>query len=177
MFPVVCYNDIVSSYDHISARSIRRRYAAVTFLYWFATALPMALSILLVQARGLTLTQVGLVLGVYSALIVLLELPTGGLADAVGRKRVALLAYALAALSSIALLLAFSFAAFLVAMGLYAVSRALSSGALDAWFVDALQAADPDVDLQPALAEVETVTLAALGAGALAGGALPGLFS
>jgi MFS family permease len=137
----------------------------------------LALSILLVQARGLTLTQIGLVMGVYSILIVLLELPTGGLADAVGRKRVALLAYALAALSSLALLFAFSFPAYLGAMALYAVSRALSSGALDAWFVDMLQATDPQVDLQPALAQIETVTLAGLGMGTLIGGALPRFFA
>mgnify|MGYP006173545855 CR=1 FL=1 len=40
-------------------------------------------------------------------------------------------------------------ATLLLAMVLYGVSRALSSGALDAWFIDALQAADPNVDLQP----------------------------
>ena len=167
----------MSSYDLTSTRSIRRRYAVVTFLIWFATALPLAVSVLLVQSRGLSLTQIGFVLGAYSLIIVLLEVPTGGLADAAGRKRVALVAHGLAVFSSLLLLLAFSFPAYLVAMGLYGVSRALASGALDAWYVDALQAADPDVDLQPALAGVETVTMLALGAGTLAGGALPRLFA
>jgi MFS family permease len=161
----------------ISSTSIRRRYALVTFLIWLATALPIALQILLAQSRGLSLTQIGVVMGAYSLVIVLLEVPTGGLADAVGRKRVALLAHALAAVSSLALLFAFSFPAFLGAMLLYGVSRALSSGALDAWYVDALRAADPGIDLQPALAAIETVTLLALGLGALIGGALPRLFA
>jgi len=62
-------------------------------------------------------------------------------------------------------------------MILYGVSRALSSGALDAWFVDALQAADANVDLQPALAGAETVGLLALGLGTMAGGVLPKLFT
>lgn len=167
----------MSSYDLISTRSIRRRYAVVNFLIWFATALPLALSVLLVQSRGLSLTQIGFVLGAYSLIIVLLEVPTGGLADAAGRKRVALVAHALAAVSSLALLLAFSFPGYVAAMALYGVSRALASGALDAWYVDALQAAEPDYDLQPALAEVESVTMLALGAGTLIGGALPRLFA
>lgn len=166
--------------DHISkpltVRAIKARYYLITFLVWFATALPLALMVLLAQARGLSLAQVGFALGAYSLCVVLLEVPTGGLADAVGRRRVALLAFTLAALYSLAFLFAFSFPALLAAMLLYGVSRALSSGALDAWFIDALQAADPAVDLQPALAGGETVSLLALGAGTVIGGALPGLF-
>jgi MFS family permease len=158
-------------------RAIKWRYYVITFLVWFSTALPLSLTVLLAQARSLDLFQVGLALGVYSLTIVLLEVPTGGLADAVGRKRVALLAFGLAALYNLAFLFAFSFPALLLAMILYGVSRALSSGALDAWFVDALQAADGDIDLQPALAGAETVSLLALGLGTVAGGALPRLFA
>ena len=170
----------MSSYDlmndNTSVRSIRLRYYVITFIVWFATALPLSLSVLLAQARGIGLAQVGLALGVYSLTIVVLEVPTGGLADAAGRKRVALLAFALAALYNLAFLFAFSFPTLLLAMILYGVSRALSSGALDAWFVDALLAADPDIDLQPALAGAETVALLALGLGTLLGGVLPRLF-
>ena len=161
----------------LTTNSIRRRYYTILFLVWFATSLPLSLSVLLAQARGIGLAEVGLALGVYSLTIVALEVPTGGLADAVGRKRVALLAFALAALYNLAFLFAFSFPTLLLAMILYGVSRALSSGALDAWFVDALQAADPTIDLQPALAGAETVSLLALGLGTLLGGLLPRLFT
>ena len=171
----------MSSYDlmnkSLTTNSIRRRYYTILFLVWFATSLPLSLSVLLAQARGIGLAEVGLALGVYSLTIVALEVPTGGLADAVGRKRVALLAFALAALYNLAFLFAFSFPTLLLAMILYGVSRALSSGALDAWFVDALQAADPTIDLQPALAGAETVSLLALGLGTLLGGLLPRLFT
>ncbi len=169
------------SYDDLitikKSRAIRVRYYLITFLVWFSTALPLAVSVLLAQARGLSLFEVGLALGIYSLTIVLLEVPTGGLADAVGRKRVALLAFALAALYNLAFLVAFSFPMLVIAMILYGVSRALSSGALDAWFVDALQAADPQVDLQPALAEAESVSLLALALGTVIGGVLPRLFA
>ena len=160
-----------------TTKHIQRVFYLATSLYWFATALPLALTTLLFQARGFSLFEIGLALGIYAATIVLLEVPTGGLADAVGRKRVALLAYVLMVLMSLVLLLAFTLPVAILAMVLYGVSRALSSGALDAWFVDTLQAADPQVDLQPALAKAGTFTLLALGLGTLVGSALPQLVS
>jgi len=116
-------------------------------------------------------------MGIYSLTIVLLEVPTGGLADAIGRKQVAVIAYSCMAVSGIVILFAFSFPVFLAGFILYGIGRALSSGALDAWFVDALQAADPEVDLQPALAKAGTFTFLSLGLGALAGSFIPRLFS
>ena len=74
------------------------------------------------------------------------------------------------------MLLAFSFEGFLLAMILNGIGRALSSGALDAWFVDSLQTAEPDIDIQPPLAQAGTVTLLALGLGTLIGGFLAGTF-
>ena len=74
-----------------SLRSVERRYALILFLFWFSTALPMSLFILLAQARGMSLAQLGLLTAIYSATVFLLEVPTGGLADAWGRRRVALL--------------------------------------------------------------------------------------
>ncbi|MBX3059749.1 MAG: MFS transporter [Anaerolineae bacterium] len=160
-----------------SVKSIQWAYYLVLFLFWLATALPPALSILLYQARGITLFEIGLAMAVYSATIVLLELPTGGLADAVGRKRVTLLAYSIMAVTGILHLFTFTLPLLLVGWALYGVSRALASGALEAWFVDALQTADPDIDLQPALAKAGTVSLLALGIGTLAGSAIPQLFT
>jgi MFS transporter, DHA1 family, quinolone resistance protein len=169
------YDDLMNQTQSI--KSIQTRYYFITFLIWFATALPLALMVLLAQARGMSMFEVGVALGVYSLTIVILEIPTGGLADAMGRKRVALLAFLLGAFYSLIFLFAFTFPLLLLAMIIYGISRALASGALDAWFVDALQATDPNINLQPALAGVETVSLLALGLGTLVGGALPRLFS
>ena len=159
-----------------STKSIQRIYHLAISLYWLATALPISLLVLFAQARSLDLFQVGIVMGLYSLTIVLLEVPTGGLADTIGRKRVAILAYSVTVLSGIVLLGAFSFPIFLLGFMLNGVGRALSSGALDAWFVDALKAADPDVDLQPAFAKVGTYSLLSLGVGTLGGSLIPGLF-
>ena len=55
----------MSSYDlmnnHLTTRSIRRRYYAITFLVWFATALPLSLSVLPVSYTHLTLPTSDLV--------------------------------------------------------------------------------------------------------------------
>jgi len=159
-----------------STRRIQRTYNLILSLFWLATALPISLSILLFQARGLDLFQIGLALGAYSLTIVILEVPTGGLADAIGRKRVAVIAYTCLLASSALLLFAFSFPVVLAAFIFYGVGRALSSGALDAWFVDALQAADPHIDLQPILAKAGTFSFLSLGLGTLLGSAIPVLF-
>lgn len=157
-------------------KSIRQTYYLILSLFWLATALPMALIVLLGQARGLNLFEIGLLMGIYSLTIVLLEVPTGGLADAIGRKWVAALAYSCLTLASLVFLFAFSFSVFLLAFILNGVGRALASGALDAWFIDALQAADPTVDLQPDLARAGTFGLLALASGTLVGSFIPQLF-
>ncbi len=157
-------------------KDIQRIYHLVISLFWLATALPIALLVLFAQARGLDLFQVGIVMGLYSLTIVLLEVPTGGLADTIGRKRVSILAYSTILLSGLVLLGAFTFPVFLFGFMLNGVGRALSSGALDAWFVDTLKAADPDIDLQPAFAKVGTFTLLSLGIGTLGGSLIPGFF-
>ena len=115
--------------------SIRYTYYLLLALFWFSTGLPLSLSVLLVQQRGLDLFQVGSMMAFYSLTIVLLEVPTGGLADAVGRKPITLIAYGVLALSNLIVLFAFSYAAILSAFIMMGVGRALSSGALDAWFI------------------------------------------
>jgi MFS family permease len=159
-----------------STSHIQRVYLLIVSMFWLATALPLAMIVLLMQARGVSLFQVGLLMGLYALTIVLLEVPTGGLADAIGRKRVTIIAYGCIALSGTLLLFAFSFPLFAAVFILNGLGRALSSGALEAWFVDSLQAVEPDIDLQPPLAKAGTFTLLALGLGTLSGSGLPYLF-
>jgi len=168
------------TYPETRRRAIRRAervYYTAQALFWFSVSLPLALSVLLIQARGIDLLQIGLLLGVYAATVVVLEVPSGGLADAWGRKRITLLAHAFLLLSSLVFLFAFSFLGFLAFYVLNGVGRAFASGALQAWFVDRLQEADPKVDLQPPLARAGTFELLALTAGTLLGSYLPTLFA
>lgn len=157
--------------------NVRATYYLVSSLNWFANVVPMAVSVLLAQSRGLSLSQVGMYGAVYTLTIVLLELPSGALADTFGRKRTYLLACVLALLAKVLFLSAFDLTGFVLYSLLWGTSRALSSGALDAWFIDALQEREPGAALQPALAAAGSYNLIGLAAGTVTGALLPGLFA
>jgi predicted MFS family arabinose efflux permease len=99
--------------------------------------------------------------------MLVLELPSGGLADALGRRPVLVVAGALSVLASVGLLVADGVGLLAVVFAIQGVSRALDSGPLQSWFVDAALAADPSVDLERELGRAGVVLCAAIGAGAL----------
>ncbi|WP_433236052.1 MFS transporter [Streptosporangium sp. CA-135522] len=157
-----------------SPRSARRRYALISFLTWLPPGLTLAPMILLMTERGLGLAAIGLVTASYSATCIALELPTGGLADVLGRRAVlaASAAFGLAGLAMLAF--ATTVWQFLAALSLKGVARALASGPAQAWYVDALHVAEgPDADLKPGLARGEAMGAVALCAGTLVGGLVP----
>jgi hypothetical protein len=162
----------VSGLDAVRAR---RRYLLLLGLRWLATGLLIPILVLLPLDRGLTLTQVGAA-GVAQGLLVLaLELPTGGLADALGRRPV-LLAAGVINLASFGLLaVAGSLPLFIAVFALQGVYRALDSGPLDAWYVDAALAADPGAHIETGLSRGGVVTGVSIAAGALAAGGLVAL--
>ncbi len=157
-------------------KEIERIYYLLTSLFWLATGIPISLFILFIQSRGINLFQVGILMGVYALVIVLLEVPTGGFADAVGRKKIAILAYSFSILSLILILSSFTFWLMLTGFISMGIGRALSSGALDAWFVDALQAINSEIDLQPVFSKAGSFTLLSLGVGSIIGSQLPNVF-
>ncbi|MEV4220161.1 MFS transporter [Nonomuraea sp. NPDC049725] len=151
-----------------------RRYALVSFLTWLPAGLMIAPLVLLMLDRGLTIVQVGVVMTVYSLVIAGLELPTGGLADVVGRRVVLAASAACTALALVLLAVAGTWWAFTVAGAVLGVARALSSGPAEAWFVDTLHAVEgPGADLRPGLSRGHVMEDVALGVGVLAGGFLP----
>ena len=156
---------------------LKRVYFTAEFIHWFAAGIPLPLYILFFQNRGLDLFQIGLLGAVFAATVVLLELPTGGLADQLGRKPITLASYLFKASSSLVMLFAFALPIFVLSQVLFGTGKALASGALNAWFVDSLLELDKDIDLQPHLAQTGTVVILGLSLGTLAGGAIPDLFS
>ena len=156
-----------------SIRHTTNVYTLLVFLYWFANALPLALLILLMQERGLSLLQISVLFGINALTVVLLEVPTGSLADIIGRKQVTIWAALLMMFGFGVFLTAFSFPMLLLGGMIYGASRALASGALDAWFVDTVQAHDPEIDLQPLFAKAGAMTLLGLALGTLLGGIIP----
>jgi MFS family permease len=150
------------------------RLAVLTAMRWFPVGLVVPVLVLLLTARGLTLAQVGQVLAVYSVVTLLLELPTGGLADGWGRRPVVVGSAIVQAAALAGLGVVGSQAGILVSAALLGVARALSSGPVEAWFVDA-SAALGQSDVESGLARGQIAEALALGSGAVIGGLLPNL--
>ncbi|MFG3440326.1 MFS transporter [Nonomuraea sp. NPDC047897] len=158
----------------MTARSALRRYLLVCFLTWLPAGLMLTSMVLLMAERGLTLAEIGLVFTVFSLVTVCLELPTGGLADVVGRRVVLAVSagFTVAALALMAV--STTFWMFLLTGVLKGVARALSSGPATAWYVDTLHDLEgPGADLKPGLARGGALESVALCVGVLAGGFVP----
>lgn len=164
----------------LTRRAAQWRFLVLTALRWGPVGLFIPVLVLLPLDRGLTLSQVGLTVAVQGLVVLMLELPTGGLADAWGRRPVLLMAGIVAVASTALFLTASTVAGFALAYLLQGVYRALDSGPLEAWYVDAVHAA-PDADRNPRALEREVerglsragaVLGVAIAAGALAGGGL-----
>jgi MFS family permease len=159
----------------MTPQTARRRFVVLSALTWLPTALPMAATVLLAQVRGLDLAELGLVLAVFSISVAVLELPTGGLADMIGRRAVLAASAVITLIGMLWLAFATALPEFLTLAVLKALARALSTGPAEAWYVDTLHASaplDPD-ELRRGLAAGNSAGAAALAVGTLLGGTLP----
>ncbi|MET8837200.1 MFS transporter [Micromonospora sp. NPDC004540] len=159
----------------LSVRQVRFRYLTLYGLRWLPTGLLIPVMILLMQERGLSLSQIGLVATAQGLVVLALELPTGGLADALGRKPVLVVAWVVCLVSLVLFVVADSFWMFFLVWALQGIYRALDSGPLESWYVDATLAVDPEAEYERGLGWAGTVIGVAIGAGALLGGGLVAL--
>jgi len=155
--------------------SVERRFLVLSGLRWLPTGMLIPVTAVFMLSRGLSLAQLGLAMGAQSVAVLLLELPTGGLADSHGRRRVLLVAGALEVASLAWFVSSHSLAGFVGAWVLQGVFRALDSGPLEAWYVDESLAADRGADIERGIARSGTVIGAAISAGALAAAGLVAL--
>ncbi|MFC8298812.1 MFS transporter [Micromonospora orduensis] len=156
----------------LTVRQVRRRYLTLHGLRWLPTGLMIPVMVLLMQERGLSLPQMGLAFTAQGLLVLALELPTGGLADALGRRPLLIAAGMLNLVSLSLFAVADSFWLFFLVYAVQGIYRALDSGPLESWYVDATLAADPQAGYEKGLGYGGTVSGAAIGAGALLSGGL-----
>lgn len=141
----------------------RHRFWLLAGLRWLPTGLIIPVTTLLPLERGLTLQQLGAVIAIQGVVVLMLELPTGGFADAVGRRPVVLASAGMALTAYVVFALAPDVMWFAIAIALTGVFRALDSGPLNAWFVDEVQAGPH---------EAGDVARGLSGAGAVMGGSI-----
>ncbi|MCS5498623.1 MFS transporter [Cnuibacter physcomitrellae] len=156
----------------LSARSLERRFLLLTSTRWLQVGVVFGLTILLALQRGLSIAEVGVLLSIQGFVVLALELPSGSLADSLGRRPVLLLAAIAAIAATVLVVIATDFVGFALALLVQGVFRALDSGPLEAWFVDAL---GPDVapaHVARSLGRGSTVLGASIAVGSAAGGLL-----
>ena len=161
----------------LTVRQAQVRFLFLLGLRWFPVGLMVPVHVLLPIERGLSIAQVGAAAAVQGITVMFLELPTGGLADAIGRRTVLIFA-GMVNLASLAVLsFADSFGLFVVVFLLQGIYRALDSGPLEAWYVDEALRADPHADIEAGLARSGVVGGLSIGGGSLISGGLVALGS
>jgi MFS family permease len=159
----------------LTADQAERRYLLLSGLQWLPIGLVIPVMVLLMRARGIELPVVGALFAVYTIAVIVLELPTGSLADVLGRRRTLLLSRLLGTASLLGMAVAADPVAFGVVMVVSGTARALQSGPLEAWYVDIVRLADPEADVRRGISRAWAVEAAGIAIGAIVGGFLPGL--
>jgi len=160
----------------VTPAALTRRFIVLRGIRWLPLGMVLPFIVLLPQARGLGIATIGALWALHSVVVLVLEVPSGALADALGRRRVLLAGAGLMAVALLAYALAETPLTFALALTALATGRAFTSGALEAWYVDELRAFDPAASLTTGLARGTVADGIGLGAGALIGGFLPMVF-
>ena len=156
----------------MTTERLTRNFVLLRALRWLPLGLVLPFLVITPQARGLSLGAIGAVFAVHSAVAIALEVPSGALADMVGRRRVLLAGAALTAVSLLIFAVAGSVGTFMLSVGLLAAGRALISGSLEAWYVDSLRSLDPAAPLSRGLSRGTAAEGLAMALGALVSGGL-----
>lgn len=110
--------------------------------------------------RGFSIAQVGIAEGVFHVVSMCCEIPSGMVADLIGRKRTLVLSGLVSAAGSLCMILTNAFPMILVAMGLNAFSYNLVSGSREALTYDSLLEAGAQEDYLRVSATQEKLYLA-----------------
>ncbi|GIG66642.1 MFS transporter [Phytomonospora endophytica] len=153
--------------------ALRRRYLLISGLGWLGTSLVIPVMVLQMSSKGLDIATIGMVFLVHGIVVTALELPTGGLADVIGRRGVLATSAALGVGGLAWMAFAGSAWEFVAITAIRGVARALSSGPAEAWYVDAVHAVDREGDIRKGLSYGSSIGSITLGVGTVVGGVIP----
>jgi len=146
-------------------------YCLFSCLYLANLWLPV-LYIYLNQFRGLSLDSIYLAAGVWWAVSVLLEVPSGAMADRFGRRNTLFISSVALVLAMILFACASTFVLLLLAYVLWALAVSFTSGADSALLYDTLAALDREDEFRRVYGRCSAMALASGSVGALVGGML-----
>lgn len=145
----------------------------IVFLNSFGIGLFAPVLSLFILAHGCTLQGLALVMGVYSATVVIAEVPSGVFADMFGRKRAFYLACALTAAGFILMYCAAGMPLLVAGMILFGLGRAFLSGSLDSLIIEDCLHRGGDEALPRAAGSLLVFQCAGIASGSLLCGLLP----
>ena len=130
--------------DERVIRSLMRRYWAVWALCGFAPSFIFAIYPLFLRARGLDQFQLNTVAAWYLVVTFLTDVPTGAFADAVGRRASVVIGCIFHVVALSLYFVSHHYWQFILAETLEGFGATFGNGPIDAWAVDALDAAGFD---------------------------------
>ena len=108
----------------------------IYFLKFFASGTIVPILSLMLLARGATIETISLIIGLYSVTVIAAEFPSGVFADLYGRKTSFLLSCVLYLISYSMFFFSRSAVILLIGMVVNGLSRAFSSGSIEALMID-----------------------------------------
>ena len=155
---------------------VLRTYYTLAGLWTLSASVIWGVNTLFLLDAGLNLFEVFLANGLFSAGMVLFEIPTGVVADTVGRRASFLLGAAVLALATVGYVVMYEVGAGIVGFAIVSTFMGLGftfySGAVEAWLVDALASTGHQGTLDEVFARGQIVTGAAMLVGTVGGGLL-----
>jgi MFS family permease len=157
-------------------RRVIRSYLVISGLFTLSASLIWGINTLFLLHAGLSIFEVFVANAAFTAAMALLEIPTGVVADTLGRRASFLLSEATLAVGTLAYagvaaihggLLLFCLAGVILGLG-----YTFYSGAVEAWLVDALQATGYTRELDGVFARASQVSSVAMIVGTVGGGLL-----
>ncbi len=156
------------------ARSVVRGYYLLAGLYTLAASIIWGVNTLFLLDAGLSVSEVFVANAAFSAGMVAFEIPTGVVADTLGRRASFLLSVAVLTVTTVGYLLLAQVGAGVVAFAAMSVVMGLGftfySGAVEAWLVDALRHVGFMGGLDDVFARGQIVTGGAMLIGTVGGG-------
>lgn len=154
-----------------------RLYSFILLLNSYITGLLVPVFSLLLIDKGATLSKLSILIGIYSFSVIVLELPTGIMADIIGRKKTFCLSLIVSLIFSVVILLSNGLVILYLGMLLYGLNRAISSGSFEALFIDSYINEFGKDRLHVVTTRINVIDTLGLSAGALTGGYLPEISS
>ncbi len=162
-----------------TVRRVLRGYYALAGLYTLAASVIWGVNTLFLLDAGLGIAEVFIANAAFSAGMVIFEIPTGVVADTLGRRASFLLSVAVLAVSTVAYVGLAEIDAGVVPFSVVSVFIGLGftfySGAVEAWLVDALRETGYTGELDDVFARGQMVTGATMLVGTVGGGILGGI--